>query len=229
MHFWYKLLMAKYEKSPMEQPITPLPSARDPKDKNMRERLMDEIKTAGGKPKKLVKSVLPTFLPTMQDIAEKMGSRIGEVAQAHVLARIAREAGGFNAKVETWGSTISMIDLIKNNIDRNIPCIIAYDNTDPGDPGVGTLGDRAHWAVIFGYIPGTGTYQLLATHGWGYYYLWSAEILRASNEQLERYQDKAGTWANIETAGKPAWNLRQERHGVHFRAGGHTGRHDHRL
>ena len=210
MKFWYKLLMARYQNSPMEQPISPLPAARDPKEMSGRERLMDEIRKAGGKPQPLKKSPLPTFLPTMQDIAEKMGSRIGEVAQANVLARIARQSGGFTAKVERWDDTHSMMELIKSHIDRNIPCIIAYDNTDSGDPGTGTLGDRAHWAVIFGYIDTLGTYEVLATHGWGYYYIWAAETLRASNEQLERYEAKAGTWVNIETGGTPAWNLRDK-------------------
>jgi len=210
MKFWYQVLMAKYAKSPMEQPIAPLPSARDPKAKSMRENLMEEIRGAGGKPKKLEKSSLPTILPTMQDIAEKMGSRIGEVAQAHVLARIARQAGAFNAKVERWNDTLSMINLIKSQIDLNIPCIIAYDNTDTGDPGTGNKGDRAHWAVIFGYTHLRGANYLLATHGWGNYYLWLAEELRKSNEQLERYDAKAGTWVNVETGDKPSWNLRDK-------------------
>jgi hypothetical protein len=139
-----------------------------------------------------------------------MGSRIGEVAQAQVLARIAREGGGFTATVERWADDESMMDLIKKNVDRNVPCIIAYDNTDTGDPGVGTLGDRAHWAVILGYINTTGTYEVLTTHGWGFYYLWSAEKLRASNEQLERYEAKAGTWVNIETGGSPGWAQREK-------------------
>jgi len=208
MNFWYTLLMARYKDSPMEQPIPPLPSARDPKAKSSRERLMEEIRVAGGQPTRLARSPLPTFLPTLQDIAEKMGSRIGEVAQAQVLARIAREGGGFSATVERWNDDESMMDLIRKNVDRNIPCIIAYDNTDTGDPGVGTLGDRAHWAAILGYVNITGTYELLATHGWGNYYLWSAEKLRASNEQLERYETKAGTWVNIETGGRPAWSQR---------------------
>ena len=209
MNFWYTLFMAKYRNSPMEQPSQPLPPARDPKAPSSREKLMTEIRAAGGKPSKLTTSSLPTFLPTMQDIAEKMGSRIGEVAQASVLARIARESGGFTARVERWDSEESMVTLIKKLLDQNIPCIIAYDNTDSGDPGVGTRGDRAHWAVIFGYIMTTGTLELLATHGWGHYYLWSAEKLRASNEQLERYESKSGTWVNIETAGIPAWNQRE--------------------
>ena len=194
----------------MEQPLPPLPSARDLKAKSSREKLMDEIRAADGKPKKLKPSPLPTFPTTLQDLAEKMGSRIGEIAQAKVLAQIAREGGGFSAEVAQWTSTESMMALIKKYIDKNIPCIIAYDNTDSGDPGVGTLGDRAHWAVIFGYINTNGTFELLATHGWGQYYLWSAEQLRASNEQLERYEGKAGTWVNIETGGKPAWSQRDK-------------------
>jgi hypothetical protein len=210
MNFWYTLLVTKYKDSPMQQPSTPLPAARDPKAKSSREKLMDEIREASGKPKKLTPSTLPTFLPTLQDLAEKMGSRIGEIAQAKVLAQIAREGGGFSAQVAQWTSTESMMTLMKKYIDQNIPCIIAYDNTDSGDPGVGTLGDRAHWAVIFGYINASGTFELLATHGWGNYYLWSAEQLRASNEQLERYEAKAGTWVNIETGGKPGWSQRDK-------------------
>jgi ribosome biogenesis protein Tsr3 len=211
MNFWYTLLMARYSHSPMEQPIPPLPSARDPKAKSTRERLMEEIRDAKGQPTKRVASPLPTFLPTLQDIAEKMGSRIGEVAQAKVLAQIAREGGGFVADVARWNNTESMMELIKKYVDRNVPCIIAYDNTDTGDPGVGTQGDRAHWAVIFGYVNTTGTFELLATHGWGHYYLWSAEQLRASNEQLERYEAKSGTWVNIETGGNPGWSQREKK------------------
>jgi len=210
MNFWYTLLLSKYKDSPMQQPSTPLPAARDPKAKSSREKLMDEIRAAGGTPKKLTPSPLPTFLPTLQDLAEKMGSRIGEIAQSKVLARIASEGGGFSAEVAQWTTTESMMALIQKYIDKSIPCIIAYDNTDSGDPGVGTQGDRAHWAVIFGYINVSGTFELLATHGWGNYYLWSAEQLRASNEQLERYEAKAGTWMNIETGGKPGWSQRDK-------------------
>ncbi|MEO7965895.1 MAG: hypothetical protein ABIT38_18445 [Gemmatimonadaceae bacterium] len=197
MNFWYRLLMARYAALPMSQPGTPLPAARDPLAKSMRERLMDEVRDRGGKPAPLKKSPLPSFLPTMQDIAERMGSRIGEVAQAKTLAGIAREAGGFDARVAKWGTEASMIEQIRKFIDANTPLVIAYDNTDTGDPGKGTLGDRAHWAVLFGYIDDGGRYDLLATHGWGRYYRWSAETLRESNEQLQRYETKAGTWVNV--------------------------------
>lgn len=219
MKYWYDLLVARYAALPMQQPGSPLPATRGVNDPSMRERLMAEVRGAGGTPKPLVKGTLPTFLPTMQDIAERMGSRIGEVAQATTLARIAREAGGFEAKVESWdGSTTSMIELIRKKIDANIPPIIAYDNTDTGDPGTGNHGDRAHWAVILGYVNNNGLHELIATHGWGNYYVWSAEKLRESNEQLERYQAKEGTWVNVVTAGKPAWNQRNKTSGYDLAA-----------
>lgn len=66
-----------------------------------------------------------------------------------------------------------LFDLIKFNVDQNIPCIVGYDNTDSGDPGNTTHEARAHWAVVFGYVGGAQP-KLLATHGWGHYYLWSA-------------------------------------------------------
>jgi hypothetical protein len=69
---------------------------------------------------------------------------------------------------------------------------MGYDNTDTGDPGSTTHGARAHWAVILGYVDKSPK-KLVATHGWGKYYLWNAEALRASNEQLDQF-GKWGTW-----------------------------------
>lgn len=212
MRFWYDLFMEKHKASPLQQPNPPLKPARDPSALSQRESLMKEIRDAGGKPTPYKPSGLPTFHQSMLDIAETMGSRIGEVAEAKTLARIARASGAFDAKVLTWDDSAGMMDIIRAQIDRNCPCIIGYDNTNTGDPGKGTEGDRAHWAVVFGYVEENGVYSVLATHGWGRYYKWVAEDLRESNEQMTKgWHQKEGTWVQVErSAGGPAWDQRQK-------------------
>lgn len=187
--FWHDLLTLK-GKAPAWKP----PDTRGATNAlSLKEKLNAEIIARGGDPKKgaVPFTGVAKPAPDLLSIAETLGSRVGEVFDAEALAEIARKAG-MDAIVSRWTDSGGMFDAIRHRIDQNIPCIIGYDNTDTGDPGSTTHGARAHWAVIIGYIDKTPK-QLVATHGWGNYYLWSAEALRASNEQLDQF-GKWGTW-----------------------------------
>jgi hypothetical protein len=201
--FWHDLLTLKGQ-----APTWKVPETRGATNAlTLKEKLNAEIIARGGDPKKNPVPFTGVKQPALNllEIAETLGSRVGEVFDAGDLAQIARKAG-LLAVVDRWTDSGSMFDMIRDRIDQNIPCIMGYDNTDSGDPGDTTHGARAHWAVIFGYVNASPK-KLVATHGWGNYYLWTAEHLRASNEQLDQF-GKWGTWYRTQDpkTGKTGWD-----------------------
>ncbi len=189
IRFWYSLIQQKGSQPAFQEPSTRGAAS----DLTLKERLNAEIRARGGQaslnPVKFSGVKLPAN--DLLQIAETLGSRVGEVMDADGLAEIARRAK-LEAWIARWNEPSDMFDLIRHHIDRNMPLIVCYDNTDTGDPGAVNHGARAHWAVIFGYVDETPR-RLLVTHGWGDYYLWSSEALLASNQQMDHF-GKWGTW-----------------------------------
>ncbi len=200
-HFWYDLLTRKG--TPPLSP--PKPEVGASGAKSLKEQLNEEIiaragKTAGS-PVKVTVQAAPSG--NLLEIAQSLGSRIGEVFDAETLAMIARQSG-FDSLVAKWRSPSDFLDLVKFYVDQNVPPIIGYDNSDTGDPGAVTYGARAHWAVIIGYAVG-GTSRVITAHGWGHFYLWTFDVLERSNAQLDNF-GKWGTWYRTDDKkGKVGW------------------------
>ncbi len=197
IRFWAELIQQKGLNPTFQEPST-----RGPANAlSLKEQLNAEIRAQGGKvPSKPVKfSGVKMPANDLLQIAETLGSRVGEVMDAEGLAEIARRAK-MEAWIARWNEPADMFTMIKYHIDQNIPLIVGYDNTDTGDPGATNHGARAHWAVIFGYVADSPR-RLLVTHGWGKYYSWTNQSLLDSNAQMDHF-GKWGTWYRTEKTEK---------------------------
>jgi hypothetical protein len=104
----------------------------------------------------------PTTDERILDVAKAKGfTSQGEMFTARQLAATARHFG-YDA---TTHENATLDDLYRV-LDAGHPAIVAFDvdyNGNPADYG----GERAHYAVIEGYVDDAGERYLIARHGWG--------------------------------------------------------------
>jgi hypothetical protein len=119
----------------------------------------------------------PTTDERILDVAQRAGfTALGEMFTARQLAATA-EAFGYRATTHEHAT----LDDLYRVLDAGHPAIVAFDvdmNGDPADHG----GERAHYAVIQGYVDDGGERYLIARHGWGVQtdHVWRARDFEAS-------------------------------------------------
>jgi hypothetical protein len=127
-------------------------------------------------------SLPPDTHTLLLDIARNRGyTTEGEMFYATQLAALAREFG-YQAVVHEDFT----LDTLIGALDRQRPCLAAFDVDDDGNPGEFT-GLNAHWAVIESHFEKDGERFLVASHAWsGGEYVWRAEEFIRSARQLEK-------------------------------------------
>lgn len=133
------------------------------------------------KPTKLEKEKNQNII-SLRKAAKEFGSVTGEIYDIDLLEKIAK-------KFEFTCNTIKLkgedrrnyIKKILDAIQARNSVILPVDN-DNGFPG-DKQGKETHYALAWGYIYKDKQYHFLVTH-WGQHYLWSADELQKSHEQL---------------------------------------------
>lgn len=87
------------------------------------------------------------------------------------------------------------IDKMCQTLDSNQTMIVSADINYDGFPS-NESGDKAHWALVFGYIYIGATCYFL-TNQYGEYYLWNATDLFNSNKNLPTENPTQGTYIKI--------------------------------
>jgi len=111
---------------------------------------------------------------------------IGEIYDIYNLEKIAKIAG-FERCAVFKSSREKYIDDIKKSIQTGHSVILPADNED-GFPG-NTQAKRLHYALAWGYIFKDNQYYFLVTQ-FGKYFLWSADALQRSHEQMPDHIDR---------------------------------------
>lgn len=127
-------------------------------------------------------SLAPDTHTLLLEIARSRGyTTEGEMFFAAQLAALATEFG-YQAVVHEDFT----LDTLIGALDRQRPCLAAFDVDDEGNPGE-FEGLNAHWAVIESHFEKDGERFLVASHAWsGGEYVWRAEEFMKSTSQLER-------------------------------------------
>lgn len=131
---------------------------------------------------------------TMRNMAKVQGlSVMGELMEPPKLLKLA-ELSGFHehtALVDVGKLGKAYEQCLKDTLDSGKMALLIYD-IDPSTGGPGhNGGTKAHWCTVFGYYhekgkpAGNGPLHLLAVHGWGHFYDWTADELMKSVGQMK--------------------------------------------
>jgi hypothetical protein len=117
---------------------------------------------------------------SLRQVAKQYGSVIGEIFDIHCLEKTAKHFG-FNECSVIKEDKDSYIKSLVTAIQGKHTVILPIDESDgfPGD----MKGMETHYALAWGFIFKNNQYHFLVTH-WGKHYLWSADDLLRSHEQM---------------------------------------------
>jgi hypothetical protein len=124
----------------------------------------------------------PTTHERILDVAQKKGfTSQGEMFTARQLALTAKHFG-YDATTHEHAT----LERLYKVLDAGHPAIVAFDVDYNGNPA-DYRGERAHYAVIEGYVDEGGERYLIARHGWGVQtdHLWKASDFDRSWKALQ--------------------------------------------